>query len=171
MRWVVVVLMLGAGPAFGQMLAGANCKAALRVPPGWEIALNGSGSATDLVPVNAGQQRQRIHLVLSKYQGGTIEDAINREIDSVTARSGGRGSSNDRSNLSAIKPVQTTAGLPGFVAEFGGQGPAGWYFWINKFYFRNADGKIFCVCAHVYGDRQAANDFQGTILDNLLLAP
>lgn len=169
---ILLLLLLAMPPAGAQMLDSEKCGAALRVPAGWEVAIHGDES--DLVPVGGSTTRlpRRIHLVFSKYQDGTIVEAINHEIDAISERSKAKGgSSNDRNNLFAIRPVQTTAGLPGFVAEFAWKTPAGPSFSINKFYFRNAAGKIFGVCAHVYGDQQVANDFQGVILDNLVLMP
>jgi len=117
-----------------------------------------------------GNLKRRIHIALARGQSGSLEDAMNSEIDVISQRAPAWGSWNDRSHLLGTHTVVTRSGIKGLAAEFGWKIEGKKKYSINKFYFRNGKEEIFLVCAHVYGDEEINADFEKIILEQLNLS-
>lgn len=142
--------------------------ATLTIPKGWTARAE-RASMFIYPPVNAakGEPQRRIHLAPSRHQAGTLEDAMNADMDAIAERSPEWGSWNDRNHLLGTRVVVTRSGMEGLAAEFGWKIEGRRKFSINKFYFRDAAGTIFVVCAHVYGGEDTGADFEKIVREGL----
>ncbi|HEX8373396.1 MAG TPA: hypothetical protein VF585_11485, partial [Chthoniobacterales bacterium] len=152
----------------GDALIEPDLNVSIASPAGWELKMHGDKPA--LFPStdrSEGISGRRVHITTVRAQGVTLEEAVQREIDRVTARSPARGSSADKKRFVGATPVRTLSGIEGLKAEFGGGGN----YTINKFYFRHHDGRMFTVCAHVYSNRAVAEEIEKITLEGLSFAP
>ncbi len=142
----------------------------LDAPVGWKIK---KANDTSIYPPTQAivSSQSRIHLVTIRNATKSLELAVDSKIDLITERS--PGSSNSRSAYKGSIPVQTASGLVGLRADFYTEhiveGVTVKRYQIAKYYFQDEAGKIFKVCAHVYGDDERMKLFEATILKNLTL--
>lgn len=144
-------------------------RAILLAPPGWRLEpyWNLSGIApTEKIKGSLGR---KIHLQKVKDSPQSLQEAIDAELDRVTAQSGPRGSYNDRRAYKGSMPVKTASGLEGLHAMFWSDGPGGPRYFVEKYYFYDANHRVFKVCSHIYGDQAEYERFEKAILDGLYL--
>ena len=75
--------------------------------------------------------------------------------------------SNTRKDFLGAVAVKTKSGIEGMRASFGDITTSKEHFGINKYYFRHRDGSIFKVCAHVYGSKSLADEYDAIIMNGL----
>jgi len=106
----------------------------------------------------------RIHLARYSEADRTLQSAIDSEIDRITARGP---SGNDRRSYKGSTPIKTDSGMQGKRADFYNDEPQGRFYSIVKYYFFDENGKIFRICAHVYGDESRFKDYDQAIIEGL----
>lgn len=145
-----------------------NSKITLDAPDGWNIKkFNDTSIYPPTQPAHSSQSR--IHLETIRNASKSLKVAVESEIDSITERS--PESSNARRAYKGSVPVRTASGIVGLRADFYTEhtveGVTVKRYQIAKYYFQDEAGKIFKVCAHVYGDEERMKMFEATILTNL----
>ena len=145
-----------------------NSMITLNAPDGWNIKkFDDIGIYPPNQPAHSSQSR--IHLETIRNAAESLKVAVESEIDSITERS--PESSNARRAYKGSVPVETASGIVGLRADFHTEhtveGVTVRRYQIAKYYFQDEAGKIFKVCAHVYGDEERMKMFEATILANL----
>ena len=171
MKQIVLLLLLSLGGfAFADKIYQIDaCAAKLEVPNDWKLeGVDGSDSAVPFLDQRAGGSQRRIHFNIPKVQAKTLDSAMNGELDRIGERS--PGSLATREFLHDARKLKTRSGIDGLMARFSTKNSEGLYFWINKFYFKDSNGKISVVCIHTYGDQSLSDKFEAIVLDGLSLA-
>jgi hypothetical protein len=129
-------------------LALPDSKITLSAPDGWDIK---KFKDTSIYPPTqpAHSSQSRMHLETLRKAADSLEAAVEAEIDSITERSP------ESSNARKAYTEHTVDGIT--VKRYQ----------IAKYYFKDEAGKIFRVCAHVYGDEPRMKMFEAAILANL----
>jgi hypothetical protein len=149
-------------------LALPDSKITLSAPDGWDIK---KFKDTSIYPPTqpAHSSQSRMHLETLRKAADSLEAAVEAEIDSITERS--PESCNARKAYKGSVPVKTDSGIVGLRADFYTEhtvdGITVKRYQIAKYYFKDEAGKIFRVCAHVYGDEPRMKMFEAAILANL----
>ncbi|GAT33071.1 hypothetical protein TSACC_21476 [Terrimicrobium sacchariphilum] len=146
-----------------------DSRAVLLAPPGWRLEpywnLNGIAPPEK----TKSSLTRKIHLQPVKGTPQSLQAAIDAELDRITEQSGPRGSYNDRRAYKGSVPVKTASGLEGLHATFYGEMPEGRRYFVEKYYFHDANHRVFKVCAHIYGSEAEFARFERAILDGLYL--
>ena len=145
----------------------------LQLPTGWTIKERGEEIGIYSPDQPEKGLPNRVHLSEYLYPEKTLQEAIEAEINRITARSPKWGSSNDLSNYKGSTPIQTKSGMAGlranFYIELEKDGSKERQYSIVKYYFFDKAGKIFRVCAHVYGDESRFRTYDEVIIEGLCL--
>ncbi|MFT4175986.1 MAG: hypothetical protein QM627_04965 [Luteolibacter sp.] len=144
-------------------------QATLTTPENWKIGtLENKPVLVPKTQTTPRSTRQHIHFVISRHQADTLEDAMNAEINSITERS--PNSSNAKTYFIDAIPLKTRSGVEGILARFAYPQESGKerLFTNQKFYFRDASGKIVTVCMHVWGDEAAEARYRQLLVENLV---
>lgn len=175
-RWMAAgaagLLVFGPGPGGARAAEGAAvCLPAsnvvLTAPDGWTVRSE-NGEASISPPEQPDSRlRRRIHLSLVAVKSPSLEEAAIAEIERITQRAPKWGSSNDWRSFKGCVPVRTESGISGIRAGFWEDSPQGHQFSIVKYYFRDEKGRIFRVCAHIYGGETDFVRFESAILKGL----
>ncbi len=145
------------------------CAAILEVPDDWKSDNLGPGASTvPFLDQRAGGSPRRIHFHVPKIQAGSLEIAMNGELDRIGERS--PGSLATREFLHDVRKLKTRSGIDGLMARFSTENADGLHFWINKFYFKDSEGRISVACIHTYGDEALSDKFEAIVMDGLSLA-
>ena len=112
------------------------------------------------------QKRRCLHLAIPASPSNSLEEEMYGEMDRIDARCGPRISNTRKDFLGAVA-VKTKSGIEGIRASFGDITTSKEHFGINKYYFRHGDGSIFKVCAHVYGGKSLADEYDAIIMNGL----
>lgn len=140
----------------------------LAIPEGWSVG-DKDGETAMYSPGRSSKNFQNsIHLVRDREPDKTLQDAIDSEIDRVTARAPKWGSSTSRSSYRGSTPFQAESGISGLRADFFyDDAQQGRQYMILKYYFFDENGKIFKVCSHVFGDEARFKEFEQAIRSGL----
>jgi hypothetical protein len=136
-------------------------------PPPWQE--KSAENEVSLVPPDErqnAQKRRRLHLAIPASSASSLEEEMYGEMDRLAGR-WGPGTSNTRNDFLGAVAVKTKSGIEGICASFGDITTSKEYFGINKYYFRHRDGSIFKVCAHVYGSKSLADEYDAIIMNGL----
>lgn len=149
---------------------------ALTVPDGWTHKDDPNEFGFVLVPPSDQLGPNKLRKVcahLSGHHGTDLAEELELAIQKVTETAPAWGASTDRKSFLGSSEVRTAGGLVGLKGSFGYKQSDGTLrTTIDKYYFRNQAGKIFCVCAYVYGPRELAQSYEDIILQGLtLLSP
>ncbi|MFT3992075.1 MAG: hypothetical protein QM680_11755 [Luteolibacter sp.] len=150
-------------------LKSENIHASITVPANWELGTLENQPV--LIPKGTDAQkspRLHIHFFISRHQSGTLEDAMNAEINGITEKN--PDSSNAKAYFLGAIPLKTRSGIDGILARFAyPQEPGkGRLFTNQKFYFKDTSGKIVTVCMHVWSNETAAAQYQQFLIENLI---
>lgn len=173
--FAVLALLIPPAPGFAETLSTERSGAELAVPAGWTLRTDSVDPTIPafIAPDSEADEKKPKHKIHIRWpdpglKAATLDEAVQHSIDMIEAHNPPHGSSADRNAFLGTTPVKTAGGLEGLVAEFGYKTKDGSIqYSINKFYFKNNQGEIFCVCAHIYGDRNQADAYQEIILKNL----
>lgn len=148
----------------------ALCGAELSLPAEWKVETT-DGQQLLMPPEQPKKGLQRkIHLVRVKdQQVSSLQSASDAETASIVARGQNWQGEGYRKSYRGSKTVTTKSGLEGLRSDFGEDSSGTPRYHIIKYYFRNADGEIFKVCAHVYGPQATLEEFDQLIRDGLRL--
>lgn len=149
-------------------LALPDSKITLSAPDGWDIKkFNDTSIYPPTQPAHSTQSR--IHLETVRNAAESLEAAVEAEIELITERS--PESSNARKAYKGSIPVKAASGLVGLRADFYTEQTVDEvtvkHYQVIKYYFQDEAGKMFKVCAHVYGNEERMKNFEETILQNL----
>lgn len=142
----------------------------LRAPTDWAIRKM-YGDLSLFPPDNPEQgSPSRIHIIRTREAADSLQEAIEAELDSITKRSPGSG--NSREHYKGSVAVKTASGIQGLRADFYFEvtrdGITTKRYQVLKYYFLDEKGKVFKICAHIYGDEAKFKRYESLILDNLL---
>lgn len=113
---------------------------------------------------------RKIHLGRPKVDTVTPEQAAKDEMASIDERSHGRPSSNGSLDFRGLTTIKTKSGIEGVKADFANDTSEGTIHGIVKYYFRDRDGRVVRVCAHVYGGYLLDQQYEKLIVDRLSFA-
>jgi hypothetical protein len=176
--FAALAFLIPSVPGFAETLSTERSGAELAVPAGWTLRTDSVDPTIPafIAPDSEADEKKPKHEIHIRWpdpvlKDATLDEAVQHSIAMVEVHNPPHGSSADRNAFLGTTPVKTSGGLEGLAAEFGYKAKDGSIqYTLTKFYFKNREGKIFCVCAHVYGDRKQADTYQEIILQNLALA-
>ena len=170
-KGLLQVFLLAAGIAGAQAaeIRADKIGVCLFAPPPW-LEKSGEKDVSLVLPDDRqnAQKRRRLHLAIPTSPANSLEEEMYGEMDRIDARWGpGTGGSNTRKGFLGAVAVKTKSGIEGIRASFGDITTSKEHFGINKYYFRHRDGSIFKVCAHVYGSKSLADEYDAIIMNGL----
>jgi len=163
----VFLLVAGIAGAQAAEIRAEKIGVCLLAPPPWQE--KSVEKEVSLIPPDDrqnAQKRRRLHLAIPTSPANSLEEEMYGEMDRLDARLG-PGTSNTRKDFLGAVAVKTKSGIEGIRASFGDITTSKAYFGINKYYFRHRDGSIFKVCAHVYGSKSLADEYDAIIMNGL----
>ena len=112
-----------------------------------------------------GHQKRRIHFSSIISPEVSLRTEAFAEMDRMTQRD--PRSSNARLGFIDLTHVQCESGLRGMRADYGWKRGNEIVHTIVKYYFLDQNGKMFKMCAHVYGGKEKRDEYEGYILRGL----
>ena len=168
-KGLLQVFLLAAGIAGAQAaeIRADKIGVCLFAPPPW-LEKSGEKDVSLVLPDDRqnAQKRRRLHLAIPTSPANSLEEEMYGEMDRIDARCGPRISNTRKDFLGAVA-VKTKSGIEGIRASFGDITTSKEHLGINKYYFRHRDGSIFKVCAHVYGSKSLADEYDAIIMNGL----
>jgi len=167
---LIVIGLLTVGCQPKRVMTGEGLS--LTVPDDWEWKVEERGGITyhRIEPPEDHQDKhshRKIHLGRPKVDTVTPEQAAKDEMANIDQRSQGQPSSNGSLDFRGLTPIKTKSGIEGVKADFAHETREGTIHGIVKYYFRDQDGKVVRVCAHVYGGYLLDQQYEKLIVDRL----
>ena len=135
----------------------------IEIPDDWKQS-DKDTFGTVVSPASEDNKKIRIHL--TAHKGIPAAEAVQRSAEKIEEIRNEKGQRPEQ--LVSSTPIRTKTGIEGQKAIIGHEGLLAAPY-LNRYYFEQPDGRIFCVCVYHYGDPKFSADAEQMIIATLSL--
>lgn len=166
MKALLVLLALFGVTSLGiaaQIITVDDVGVSIEIPDDW-MRSGKDTFGTVIAPKNEENKKIRIHL--TAHKGIPPAEAVQRSAEKIQEIRNEKGQRPEQ--LISSTPITTKTEIEGQKAIVGQQGVLSAPY-LNRYYFKRAGGRIFCVCVYHYGDPKFSSEAEQMIIATLSL--